>query len=112
MEKKSDDINSKIDIILSLCKDAQIYSNIMQDLFIVGLFKPSKQILSFKVLPNLDEKHLKKNFAKNFKKLIECIKKIIKSPSNNDIYKVLSCIYGAFLGDAMGAFCEFEKPNK
>ena len=109
MEKKSDDINSKIDIILSLCKDAQIYSNIMQDLFIVGLFKPSKQILSFKVLPNLDEKHLKKNFAKNFKKLIECIKKIIKSPSNNDIYKVLSCIYGAFLGDA---YAIMDNPKK
>ncbi|MCQ2819948.1 MAG: ADP-ribosylglycohydrolase family protein [archaeon] len=27
-------------------------------------------------------------------------------------YYPLSCIYGAFLGDALGSFCEFNQPNK
>ena len=112
MEAKKDEINSKISQILSLCNDVQIYSNIMEELFTVGIFKPSKKILSFKILPNLKEKELKNNFIKNIKKLIERIKSIIKSPQHDDTYKVLSCIYGAFLGDAMGAFCEFQQPNK
>ena len=112
MEAKKDEINSKISQILSLCNDVQIYSNIMEELFTVGIFKPSKKILSLKILPNLKEKELKNNFIKNIKKLIERIKSIIKSPQHDDTYKVLSCIYGAFLGDAMGAFCEFQQPNK
>ncbi|MCQ2821478.1 MAG: ADP-ribosylglycohydrolase family protein, partial [archaeon] len=28
------------------------------------------------------------------------------------IYGALSCIYGAFLGDAIGSFCEFKKADK
>ena len=112
MEEKNENINSKIDLFLSQCNDVQIYSTIMQELFTNGLFKPSKQIVSFQILPNLTENQLNNNFNKNIKKLIEHIKKIIKSQSHDDMYKVLSCIYGAFLGDAMGAFCEFEQPNK
>lgn len=27
-------------------------------------------------------------------------------------YLTLSCIYGAFLGDSIGSFCEFSQPNK
>ena len=115
MENYSEDINEKISIIMTKCNDLQIYSNIMQDLFTNGIFKPSTILASLLILPELKEKQLKDNFTKNNYKIISFIKELIKlkNPQNPglDIYQVLSCIYGAFLGDAMGAFCEFSKPD-
>ena len=113
MEKNEgfNDINTKISLIIAKCNDANVYSLIMQDLYINGLFNPSSVINSFNYLPILQEKQLRNNFYKNINKIISYIKTTTNYPEL-DIYKVLSCIYGAFLGDAMGAFCEFEQPNK
>ena len=52
-------------------------------------------------------------FKKNLNYLISKILSI--SPSlnkENDIYLSLSCIYGSFLGDSMGTFCEDKPLNK
>ena len=52
-------------------------------------------------------------FQKNLDILISKIFSI--SPSltpENDIYLSLSCIFGAFLGDSMGTFCEDKSLNK
>lgn len=53
------------------------------------------------------------NFKNNLKKLVQKIYSI--SPSliqDNDTYISLSCIFGAFLGDSMGTFCEDKPLNK
>ena len=107
----NNEIDSKINLILSQCIDAQTYSNIMSDIFVSGIEQPLKFLNSLGILPFLSENEIKVNFNKNIKKILTQIKAIIKKPTH-EIYKVLSCIYGAFLGDAMGAFCEFHKPNK
>ena len=52
-------------------------------------------------------------FEKNLKILISKIFSI--SPSltqDNDLYLSLSCIFGAFLGDSMGTYCEDKPMNK
>jgi hypothetical protein len=46
----------------------------------------------------------------NINKLVEYMNKL-NDKEHRDIYKCLSCIFGAFLGDAIGAYCEFHKPN-
>ncbi len=52
-------------------------------------------------------------FEKNIKKIKEKIYSIIENKNTNkDIYITLSCIYGAFLADSMGSFCEFSSFNK
>ena len=107
----SKDINTGISVLLSEIKEDKIYSSLIEDLFTKGIEKLSASISSFDILPKLTEKQMQKNFTKNLKKIYSKIKSIGKSP-NSDIYKILSCIYGSFLGDAMGAFCEFEEPNK
>ena len=53
------------------------------------------------------------NFKNNLKKLVSKIFSI--SPSltpENDTYISLSCIFGSFLGDSMGTFCEDKLLNK
>ena len=53
------------------------------------------------------------NFKKNLTILISKILSI--SPeltTDNDIYLSLSCIFGAFLGDSMGTYCEDKPLNK
>ena len=107
----NNEIDSKINLIISQCIDAQTYSNIMSDIFVSGIEQPLKLLNSLGILPFLSENEIKVNFNKNIKKILTQIKAIIKKPTH-EMYKVLSCIYGAFLGDAMGAFCEFHKPNK
>ena len=112
MEKNNQmDINTSIDFLLSQCTDLQTYSNIMKELFQSGIENKFNYIDSFNILPKKSKEEKMKNFQQNVYKINMYLKTIIKSPSL-DIYKVLSCIYGAFLGDAMGAFCEFEQPNK
>ena len=50
-------------------------------------------------------------------KIRENIDKIAKELNDMDInkdenkYLILSCIYGAFLGDSIGSFCEFKHPS-
>ena len=108
--KEDTDISGKIKNFISQC-DNQSYLNIMHDIFTQGIEKPLISINLMEILPKLNEKELKNNFIKNINKIVSYLKSIIKYQTL-DIYSALSCIYGAFLGDAMGAFCEFEKPNK
>ncbi len=105
----SDDINNKISLFMSKLTDPEVYSEIMADLFTRGLFTPSVYINSFSILPGLNTYQLQTNFKNNINKIKTFLQTSIQE--NTEIYYVLSCIYGAFLGDAMGAFCEFEKPS-
>jgi len=103
------EINERISSLIDYLKDIQSYSNIMNILFTKGIYEVSKYISNLKILPSLTNNQLKNNFNKNINKIVKFIKNDVKPPL--DLYNVLSCIFGAFLGDAMGAFCEFEKPN-
>ena len=53
------------------------------------------------------------NFEKNIKIIVQKIYNIINNKKENeDAYILLSSIYGAFLADSMGSFCEFKPFNK
>ena len=47
----------------------------------------------------------------NIKKIADKLENIDEKKEKHK-YLCLSCIYGAFLGDSMGSFCEFTKPSK
>ena len=52
-------------------------------------------------------------FDKNINKIKQRIYSVINNKKENeDLYKILSTIYGAFLADSMGSFCEFKPFNK
>ena len=56
-----------------------------------------------------------KLFEKNIKTIKQKIYSIIDKKDdkdNEDLYIILSTIYGAFLADSMGSFCEFTEFNK
>ena len=48
------------------------------------------------------------NVKKNIKKLVQHLEELGKSSENQDLTQCLSCIFGSFLGDALGAYCEFK----
>ena len=62
---------------------------------------------------NYNQKSLKKdiNIIKENINIIENKLKNINIYSNKFKYLSLSCIFGAFLGDSIGANCEFFKPS-
>ena len=66
---------------------------------------------SLDILHNLKEKELKNRFKENKKKLCDFINNQ-KEDSPFSFYQALSCIFGAFVGDAIGGFCEFLKCSK
>ena len=103
----NNDIKQIIENTLKACSDPEIYSNVMKDFFTKGIEKPSIILKSLGTnLPNLKEKEIKNNIEKNIEKIKSFI---FKELTGLDLYKALSCIYGAFFGDALGAFCEFTK---
>ena len=56
-----------------------------------------------------------KLFEKNIKSIKKKINSIIDKrddKENEDLYIILSTIYGAFLADSMGSFCEFTEFNR
>ena len=55
----------------------------------------------------LNKKKINKNIENIVKKLEE-----INIINNRHKYLCLSCIFGAFLGDSIGASCEFQEPSK
>ena len=57
-----DDIKQKIEKVIEKCSDPEIYSNIIKDIFTIGIDKPGSFLNSLEILPNLNEKQLKKNF--------------------------------------------------
>ncbi len=108
MEKN--DIKQKIDEVLLKCSNPILYLNILKDFFTNGIDKPSKSLESLNILPKINDKVLKKKFEDNKNKICDYIKnKITKKLS---IYPVLSSIFGSFVGDVVGAFCEFYKCSK
>ena len=64
--------------------------------YILNLYNSSK---------NYDLTKYKKNLSK-------LIKKINSLNEKTETYKTLSCIFGAFMGDSIGAYLEFHKPSK
>ena len=107
-KNEKNDIKSKIKEVISRCNDnPELYSNIIKDFFTKGIDKRGSSLELLKILPELKEKDLQKKFKENKKKLCD----FIQNPKIEglEIYNVLSCIFGAFLGDAIGAFCEFHK---
>ena len=60
--------------------------------------------------------YLIENMEKNINFLIIHIKELeVKENKENKeegVYGCLSCIFGAFFGDSIGAYCEFKKPSK
>jgi ADP-ribosylglycohydrolase len=107
----ANNIKVKIDQVINKCiNDEEIYLNIITDFFTQGINKNSASLVSLQILPYIKDKYLPDNFKKNIKKIVNSIKNEIKP--NLLIYRVLSCIYGAFYGDALGAFCEFSKYSK
>ena len=99
---------NSINELLEYCKkDKNNYNGYMGYLF--------AQLSFFSV--NLNDSQdtngkLLKNFENNIKKLVQHIDDIKDNPDYHDIYLCLSCIFGAFLGDAIGAYCEFKYASK
>ena len=109
MDKNS--IKEKINKVVDKCiNEKEVYINILTDYFTKGINKNSFFLKSLQILPSVKDEDLVKNFKKNIQKIVKSIKNEIKP--GLILYKVLSCIYGAFYGDALGAFCEFSKYSK
>ena len=103
-EKKEDKKLPKID------KHKTEENEINLELIKKSPFLHTKYILDlFKEYNNLDFTI----FDKNINKIKQRIHSIINNKKENeDLYKILSTIYGAFLADSMGSFCEFKPFNK
>ena len=108
MEKN--DIKQKIQNVIDKCSDPELYSNIVYDFFVKGIEKPGDYLDSLDILPKLTEKQFITNFKKNKEKLCDFINQ--DKIENIMLYQILSCIFGAFVGDAIGGFCEFLKSSK
>ena len=102
MEKNE---KNQIQQIIEECrKNGDKYIDIIKDIFIDPKFS----------FPHISLK-LPKDKLKNFyiyKKQITNNIFSIDKENNKDLYVCLSCIYGAFLGDALGSYCEFKKKNE
>ena len=119
-EKTSDDenvaseeknsIKSSIEKIISLCKnDSTQYTKILFDLFCDLQYK-FFHINSLNILPIIPFKNLLENFY-NYQNSIEKKIKSVDPEKEIDLYNCLSCIYGAYLGDSLGSYCEFSGAN-
>ena len=105
---EENDFNRKLKEIVSKTSDQEIYTNIIKDFFTKGIEKPSIFLDSLKILPKCTEKELLNKIEKNKEKICLFIKNLNEQL---DIYRVLSCIFGSFYGDAIGSFCEFRLPS-
>ena len=85
------------------------------DLYSIASFESNPHLHTefiFNLLNNYNEIDLS-NFGRNLKIIVQKIYNIINNKKDNeDFYKILSTIYGAFLADSMGSFCEFKPFNK
>ena len=101
MEKEKNDI---IQIIEICRKKSEKYIDIIKDIFADPKY-------SFSHFPIKFPKDYFSNFY-TYKKQISNKIFSIDIENNKDLYNCLSCIYGAFLGDALGSYCEFKKKNE
>ena len=102
----SDDKDLIHSILDSSSKDINYYNNYIDKLFTDLSWRKAKKIHQEK------EEQIIKNIKNNINKLVNHIKELKgDNDENKDLYNCLSCIYGAFLGDALGAYCEFSSAN-
>ena len=102
MEKKE---KNEIPQIIEICrKKSEKYIDIIKDIFADPKY-------SFSHIPIKFPKDYLSNFY-TYKNQISNKIKSIDIENNKDLYNCLSCIYGAFLGDALGSYCEFKKKNE
>ena len=87
-------------------KNIKHYNEFMYNLF-SEIAKPKFNVFKD---TNLTKDKLLQNMELNIKDLVEFIDQL-NDITDKDIYKCLSCIFGAFLGDAIGGYCEFKGPN-
>lgn len=107
-QEKPPEKKSEIILIYEKYKNKEEYNKFMQNLF-SGL---SKKDFSFLLGTSLTKDGLINNFQNNVNALVNHIYQLNENEEQNkDIYNCLSCIFGAFLGDATGAYCEFKGPN-
>ena len=97
--------------------DKDKFKNIEEEKIQILIFEKNPHEYTLYLL-NLLYKTKEINF-KLFEKNIKSIKKKINSIidkrddiENEDLYIILSTIYGAFLADSMGSFCEFTEFNR
>lgn len=85
------------------------YNSIHEQIFTRGIF--SLKELGLPLFSDFSDMEIRRNFKTNHDKLVKLVINldIKKFP---EIYIALSCIFGAFLGDAMGAYCKFQESNK
>ena len=95
------------EIINEYTKDYKRYNIFMYNLFLDLTKYNSLSLLESKKKKKND---LIKNMKYNVEKLVKHIEKL-EEKKYIEIYRCLSCIFGAFLGDAIGAYCEFKKPS-
>ena len=109
MESKINETKSEIEIIYeNNTKDINSYNLFMQTLF----SELSKKQFSILKGTKLTKDDLINYMKKNVSVLVNYIEQLDENDNKNkEIYNCLSCIFGAFLGDATGAYCEFKKPN-
>ena len=109
MENKTSEVDSEFGKIYeNNTKDIKSYNNFMHNLFSELTIKNLSILRDTK----LTREDLIANMKKNVTSLCDYINKLDKNKNKDkDIYNCLSCIFGAFLGDAIGAYCEFKKPN-
>ena len=101
-QTKEANTESKI-IFVKYTKDIKTYNKFMNDLF----SELKNNHFSF---TKKNKKELLKNMNNNVKNLVIFIFQLNEA-ENKCIYYCLSCIFGGFLGDALGAYCEFKGPN-
>ena len=101
-------INSLIKIIKN---NNSFFYNTLLNLLFTTFSSLIKYLSNNNKFPLITEKEVLGNIQRNICKFFDyCSTLDIKK--NYEIYNCLSSIYGAFLGDAMGAFCEFNKSSK
>ena len=104
--------NSKTEINNQDTKDTITNSN---DLYSTDSFASNPHLHTefiFNLLNNYNKIDLN-IFESNLKIIVQKIYNIINNKKDNeDAYIILSTIYGAFLADSMGSFCEFKSFNR
>ena len=105
MATSNDSKDSSVKKTLDFCEEnINNYNNYMCFFFSYFISNPyDPQNFNSNILPN---------FINNIKKLVNHIDEIKDKEEYRDIYQSLSCIFGAFLGDAIGAYCEFKPASK
>ena len=116
-EDKKDEIKEKdkkeeIKIIINnlisqLKKEPSLYPNILNYIF-RSLKYSFNSIMELYHFPKFSHNELINNFTKYKNKIKD---KIYSINPNNKIYILLSCIFGAFLGDSLGSYCEFSNAS-